>query len=112
MNPKFTVGSTDAESKRKYDEGWERTFGKKKDPEGGTPLPADPAVAVDEAAQRIIEVSQREYAYVPTVWTDAPTCQECGSLRVRPLAGYVAPPGSPDGLFCPNCGERAVREQP
>lgn len=46
----------------------------------------------------------------PSVSCDAPTCSECGSVRCRPLAGYVAPPGSPDGLFCPNCGERAVPE--
>lgn len=40
---------------------------------------------------------------------DIPVCEECGCMRVRPLAGYVAPEGSPDGHFCPNCGEQAVR---
>lgn len=44
----------------------------------------------------------------PVTGLECPTCEECGSIRCRPLAGYMAPEHSPDGLFCPNCGEHAV----
>jgi hypothetical protein len=61
-----------------------------------------------------VKPEQRDVIMSGYVHADAPTCRECGAIRCRPLAGYSAPPHSPDGLFCPNCGEVAERqpEQP